>query len=176
MRPPQFPTQHLKSSQPTSIEVGLLTALIYMSVLGVVRVRWFPLAPACTPVPESKLPALYLNTTSDPLDRISGLSCVGDLTYTAPSLPLLSVLSSPKDLKRILKGSRMLSRKGLYHCRHLCCRVLHRHYLKLLQIEPDVALIADFNPSPKEGVGHQGHEEAILFDRTSQEKIFTFLL
>ena len=75
--PPQtltVPPRIRHSYQPTFVAVGLLTTLMYLYVLGVGGVGWTPLEPTCTPVTISQLPALYLTTTSDPLDRISGLT------------------------------------------------------------------------------------------------------
>ena len=167
--PPLLTPRHRQSSVPTSDIVDLLTALLYLSVLGVGRSGWIPLAPACTPDLFYQLSTLSLTTVSVPTDRLTGLSWVLALTYTSPTIPLPTVCSSPTELTRGMKGARLLSRQGLYHCCHCRRRVLHRLSLKLLQIKPYVALLATVEP-------RQGPEEAILFDRTSHEEIVKFLL
>ena len=69
-----FPHQHQHSYQTDSIEVGLLTTLLSLSILGIGGAGWIPLEPDCTPDTVSQMSVLYLTTTSDPLYRLSGLS------------------------------------------------------------------------------------------------------
>ena len=68
-----FPHQHRHSYQTDSIEVGLLTTLLSLSILGVGGVGWIPFDPECRNVTVYQLSALYLTTTSYPLARISGM-------------------------------------------------------------------------------------------------------
>ena len=67
------------------------------------------------------------------------------------------------------KGPRLMSRQGIHHCLNFFRQVSHLCSLKLLQIEPDVVLLADVEPAPLEGFFRQGPEEYVLFDRPSQE-------
>ena len=74
LRPPPFLYQLQHSSQPASVAVCLLTALLSLSVLGMRRVGWNPLALECTIITVSQLFDLYLNITSAPLARLPGMS------------------------------------------------------------------------------------------------------
>ena len=84
-------SQALTLSLPDCIVVGLLYALMSLSVLGVGGVGWIPLDSECTAVTVSQLSALYMTNTCAPLARLTDQYWVGDLTYTAPTLPLTSV-------------------------------------------------------------------------------------
>ena len=169
LQPPLFTPRRQNSSWPDSVAVVILTTLISLYILGVGGVGWITLGPECTPVPVSQLSVLYLTTTSSPLARIPGLYWVGALTYTDPALPLLIVWSSSTELTMSLKGPRLLSRQGIYHCSHCRFWVSHLQSLKFLQIEPDVLLLAVVEHVSLKGVVRQGPEEAVLFDRPNQE-------
>ena len=88
---------------------------------------------------------------------------VVDFTYTDSNFPLSSVWSSPTELKRGLKGPRLISRKGLYNFHHHRHWTLNFRYINLLQIKPDVSLLAAVEPAPLEGVGRQVPDKSILF-------------
>ena len=75
--------------QPTSITVGLWTALLYMYVLGLVRVGCITLAPAFTPVP-----AAMSIVAAGPMTLTSDVSPLPSVTLAMSSASVL-LLCSP---------------------------------------------------------------------------------